>query len=87
MKKSHLLVWERDFLFICYSFTFDAFQQPLPDTYKFPLYLRAIKVKKEIIGKSKSVHYICCSIFCDDEAKVILLFYLSTKNQEYFKVK
>ncbi|KAA6345560.1 hypothetical protein EZS27_006873 [termite gut metagenome] len=53
-------MWERDFLFICYSFTFDAFQQPLPDTYKLPLYLRAIKVKvkKEVICKSKQVHCI-----------------------------
>ncbi|KAA6341808.1 hypothetical protein EZS27_010415 [termite gut metagenome] len=46
-------------------FNFDASQQPLFDTYNPPLYSRAIKVKvkKEVICKSKRVHRICRFIF------------------------
>jgi hypothetical protein len=64
MKKSHLLLWERDFLTYL-LFNFDASQQPLFDTYKLPLYFRAIKVKvkKEVICKCKRSHRICRFVF------------------------
>ncbi|KAA6313971.1 hypothetical protein EZS27_035346 [termite gut metagenome] len=54
-------------------FNFDASQQPLFDTYKPPLYSRAIKVKvkKEVICKSKRVHRICRFIFFKTGANVL----------------